>query len=94
MAKSKPIGVRFDLEKLELIQKEQNLTSAQQVLNYLMANYGKIKPISTALEGKCTVEPKIEIKAEIKPENEPKEGSLAFLRKYGVFTYAEIDKNS
>jgi len=41
MAKSKPIGVRFDLEKLELIQKEQNLTSAQSVLNYLMDNYGK-----------------------------------------------------
>ena len=41
MAKSKPIGVRFDLDKLELIQKEQNLTSAQSVLNYLMDNYGK-----------------------------------------------------
>ncbi len=41
MAKSKPIGVRFDLEKLELIQKEQNLTSAQSVLNYLMDNYNK-----------------------------------------------------
>ena len=41
MAKSKPIGVRFDLEKLEMIQKEQNLTSAQSVLNYLMNNYGK-----------------------------------------------------
>jgi len=41
MAKSKPIGVRFDLEKLDIIQKEQNLTSAQSVLNYLMDNYGK-----------------------------------------------------
>ena len=41
MAKSKPIGVRFDFEKLEMIQKEQNLTSAQSVLNYLMDNYGK-----------------------------------------------------
>ena len=41
MAKSKPIGVRFDLKKLEMIQKEQNLTSAQSVLNYLMDNYGK-----------------------------------------------------
>ena len=41
MAKSKPIGVRFNLEKLEMIQKEQNLTSAQSVLNYLMDNYGK-----------------------------------------------------
>jgi len=43
MAKSKPIGVRFDLERLELIQKEQNLTSAQSVLNYLMDNYGKME---------------------------------------------------
>jgi hypothetical protein len=40
MAKSKPIGVRFDLYKLDMIQKEQNLTSVQQVLNYLMDNYG------------------------------------------------------
>jgi len=41
MAKSKPIGVRFDLDKLDIIQKEQNLTSAQSVLNYLMDNYGE-----------------------------------------------------
>ena len=41
MAKSKPIGVRFDLYKLETIQKEQKLTSAQQVVNYLMDNYFK-----------------------------------------------------
>ena len=41
MKKSNPIGVRFDLEKLDMIQKEQNLTSAQQVVNYLMDNYGK-----------------------------------------------------
>jgi hypothetical protein len=40
MAKSKPIGVRFDLCKLDMIQKEQNLTSVQQVVNYLMDNYG------------------------------------------------------
>ena len=39
MAKSKPIGVRFDLDKLDMIQKEQNLTSVQQVVNYLMDNY-------------------------------------------------------
>jgi hypothetical protein len=41
MAKSKPIGVRFDLDKLDMIQKEQNLTSVQQVVNYLMDNYGE-----------------------------------------------------
>jgi len=40
MAKSKPIGVRFDIEIFNIIQKEQNLTSAQSVLNYLMDNYG------------------------------------------------------
>ena len=39
MAKSKPIGVRFDLDKLELIQKEQNLTSMQSVVNYLFDFY-------------------------------------------------------
>ncbi len=43
--KSKPIGVRFDLDKLNIIQKEQNLTSVQQVVNYLMDNYGKSKPL-------------------------------------------------
>jgi hypothetical protein len=44
MAKSKPIGVRFDLDKLDMIQKEQNLTSVQQVVNYLMDNYGSKEP--------------------------------------------------
>ena len=41
MKKSNPIGVRFDLEKLDMIQKEQKLTSVQQVVNYLMDNYGR-----------------------------------------------------
>ena len=41
MAKSNPIGVRFDIEIFKMIQKEQNLTSAQSVLNYLMDNYGE-----------------------------------------------------
>tara|TARA_R110000822_G_scaffold528_2_gene2430 strand:- start:2522 stop:2845 length:324 start_codon:yes stop_codon:yes gene_type:complete len=42
MAKSKPIGVRFDLEKLELIQKEQNLASPQAVVNYFLDGYKTI----------------------------------------------------
>lgn len=42
MAKSKPIGVRFDLEKLELIQKEQNLTSPQAVVNYFLDGYKSV----------------------------------------------------
>ena len=64
MKKSNPIGVRFDLEKLDMIQKEQKLKSAQQVVNYLMDNYGKSAPKS---ENK-----KIEsvIKAKIKEESE------------------------
>jgi hypothetical protein len=49
MAKSKPIGVRFDLEKLDMIQKEQKLTSVQQVVNYLMNNYRSISVQKTLL---------------------------------------------
>lgn len=48
--KSNPIGVRFDLYKLEMIQKEQNLTSVQQVVNYLMDNYQSISTSKTLLE--------------------------------------------
>jgi hypothetical protein len=69
MAKSKPIGVRFDLDKLEIIQKDQNLTSVQQVVNYFMDNYGKIKPVEEFLTIKPTEYPKKAIKTEIKPQN-------------------------
>ena len=53
MAKSKPIGVRFDLDKLDMIQKEQNLTSMQSVLDYLMDFYlahGQSDKIITELD--------------------------------------------
>lgn len=50
MAKSKPIGVRFDLEKLDIIQKEQKLTSVQQVVNYLINNYQSISIKKTLLD--------------------------------------------
>lgn len=43
MAKTKPIGVRFDEDILDKIKKEQGLTSPQQVLNWLMDNYGSAK---------------------------------------------------
>jgi len=69
MAKSKPIGVRFDLYKLDMIQKEQNLTSVQQVVNYLMDNYGKIKPVEEVLLIKQVEYPKKVQKPEIKPQN-------------------------
>ena len=69
MAKSKPIGVRFDLYKLDMIQKEQNLTSVQQVVNYLMDNYGKIKPVEEVLVIKPTEYLKKVQKPEIKPQN-------------------------
>ena len=50
MAKSKPIGVRFDLDKLDMIQKEQKFTSVQQVVNYFMNNYQSISTQKTLLE--------------------------------------------
>ena len=77
MAKSKPIGVRFDLDKLDMIQKEQNLTSVQQVVNYFMDNYGKIKPVEEVLAIKPIEYPKKAQKPEIKPQNnnaQPPEG--------------------
>jgi hypothetical protein len=77
MAKSKPIGVRFDLYKLDMIQKEQNLTSVQQVVNYLMDNYGKIKPVEEVLATKPIEYTKKAQKPEIKPQNsnaQPPEG--------------------
>lgn len=44
--KSKPIGVRFDQEKLELIKKDQNLSSPQKVVNWLMDNYANQKSVT------------------------------------------------
>ncbi len=67
MAKSKPIGVRFDLYKLEMIQKEQNLTSVQQVVNYLMDNYGK--SASNLEDVQKSVQ--IPVQSEEKPNLEP-----------------------
>ena len=67
MAKSNPIGVRFDLQKLEMIQKEQNLTSVQQVVNYLMDNYGK--RVSNLEDVRKSVQ--IPVQSEKKPILEP-----------------------
>jgi len=50
MKKSNPIGVRFNLEKLEIIKKEQNLKSAQAVVNYFMDNYQSISTPKTLLD--------------------------------------------
>ena len=50
MAKTNPIGVRFDEEILELIKKEQKLSSPQKVVNYLLENYGKSKPLPSKSE--------------------------------------------
>ena len=67
MAKSNPIGVRFDLEKLYMIQKEQNLKSAQQVVNYLMDNYGKSAPKSEDVHKNVQIPVQVEEKAILQP---------------------------
>jgi hypothetical protein len=67
MAKSNPIGVRFDLQKLEMIQKEQNLTSVQQVVNYLMDNYGKSAPKSENVHKNVQIPVQIEEKPILQP---------------------------
>ena len=93
MAKSKPIGVRFDLYKLDMIQKEQNLTSVQQVVNYLMDNYGEkevkrgapfknMPPYQMEASKLEDINKKVKVVLSKKAdENEPKEGSLAWFIK-------------
>jgi len=93
MAKSKPIGVRFDLDKLEMIQKEQNLTSVQQVVNYLMDNYGEkevkrgapfknMPPYEINASKLDDINEKVSIVLNRQAvENEPKEGTLAWFLK-------------
>ena len=95
MAKSKPIGVRFDLDKLDMIQKEQNLTSVQQVVNYLMDNYYPKEPTKRGAPFKNMPPfdrsgPKLEPKPNDEildknynkdPNKGPKEGTLAWFLK-------------
>jgi hypothetical protein len=80
MAKSKPIGVRFDLEKLELIKKEQNLKSPQAVVNYFMDNYG-IATINLADYPKNVKVSITQKEPEKTAKNEPKEGTMAWYLK-------------
>ena len=67
MAKSNPIGVRFDLQKLEMIQKEQKLTSVQQVVNYLMDNYGKSAPKLEDVHKSVQIPVQVEEKPNLRP---------------------------
>lgn len=43
MAKTKPIGVRFNEDIFDKIKKEQNLKTPQQVLSWLEENYGNVE---------------------------------------------------
>jgi hypothetical protein len=44
MAKTNPIGVRFDIDILERIKSELALKTPQAVLNWLMEDYAKNPP--------------------------------------------------
>lgn len=57
MAKTNPIGVRFDSEILETIKKEQDLKTPQQVLNYLMDVYNSV-PVGKQESGSTKQPPK------------------------------------
>jgi len=70
MAKTKPIGVRFDEEILALIQKEQNLSSPQKVLNYLMESY--LKSNSLVLKQVDNIKPKQVVAKKVEVLESPK----------------------
>lgn len=65
MAKTKPIGVRFDEEILETIKREQNLKSPQSVLSFLEKMY---ENKSSGLL-KRTISPLAEAASEISKKN-------------------------
>jgi hypothetical protein len=80
MAKSKPIGVRFDLIQYEFILKNNpQLKTPQSVLNFLMSFYQSVMVMDDNFEikPKNDLTPKeminsynFEQKAEIKPKND------------------------
>lgn len=103
MPKSKPKGVRFDLYQLEVIQKENNLKTYQSVVNFLMNRYFKKEPTTVLMTPWGNIGPNLAFKPESgtittevekESKNEPKEGTMGFMMKYGVATYAEIKNNS
>ena len=60
MAKSDPIGIRFDREKLELIKAKEGLDSPQRVVNFLMDQYWwQNKLVVTAKENQVATLPYI-----------------------------------
>lgn len=90
MAKSKPKGVRFDLDQLAVIQKENNLKSYQSVVNFLMNRYFKSEPKTVLMTPWGNIGPNLEFKPENEApntetqkevKNEPKEGTLAWFLK-------------
>lgn len=90
MAKTKPIGVRFDKDLLE----STKLTPQSALKAYEDSYRGKVV--------KDLTKSNVEVKAEIPPQSnyvidtvpkskkEPKEGSAAFFIKYGCNSYLEL----
>jgi hypothetical protein len=81
MAKSKPIGVRFDLDQFEFILKNNpNLKTPQSVLNFLMSFYEAVMVMNNNLEikPKNDLTPKEMIRNHfdgINAEKKPKNGN-------------------
>ena len=88
MAKTKPIGVRFNNDLL----KTTGLTP-QKALNIYEKSYLDL----LKKEANYKLGNAVDIKSYIKPEiianeSDPKEGSMAFFNKYGCMKYSEIKK--
>lgn len=94
--KSQPIGIRFDLQKLEFIKGAENLPTPQQVVNFLMEEYWwKSKGLSKH-DNEIRLSPfkptvKIKRKPEIifgdsdKPIKEDGEDTFAYLRRVAIW---------
>lgn len=102
MAKTKPIGVRFDEDLLEVLREDEKCETAQQSLNFLSIFYRNNKKDridfikkEPDLQKRKIEDITISIKDKHKlwKEGDPKEGSGSFFLKYNAMTYDEIENS-
>lgn len=108
MAKTKPMGVRFHeptFEKLKLMGYTSHQKALSFLERFWIETVPKLVEFNNQLENKERIlkerEGKVSIKNFTKTQTgsnrsintlEPKEGSMAFYNKYGVFTLKELEE--
>lgn len=101
MAKTNPIGVRFDEDLLKELKDDNLATSPQKALNFYEGYYQISKAVNSTSAPIDIIKEDVEIKKETPTEKklanqkykegDPKEGSNAFFLKFGAKNYDDED---